>query len=194
MPSLGISTNLLLHLGLDLVVAAILIKFIYLRFRPQGDAPFTFAMLNLVTFCLASMLSKVSIDLGVSLGLFAIFGILRYRTRSLDIGDLTYVFIMIGVAVINGVAGENSSILELVILNTLILAVAGGLEMLAHRGGRTTLSLRYDRMELLAPERRAELMADLGERLGMHCEQVQIGRVDLLMSTAELTVTARPHR
>lgn len=194
MPSLGISTNLLLHLGLDLVVAAILIKFIYLRFRPQGDAPFTFAMLNLVTFCLASMLSKVSIDLGVSLGLFAIFGILRYRTRSLDIGDLTYVFIMIGVAVINGVAGENSSILELVILNTLILAVAGGLETIAHRGGRTTLSLRYDRMELLAPERKAELMADLGERLGMHCEQVQIGRVDLLMSTAELTVTARPHR
>lgn len=194
MPSLGISTNLLLHLGLDLVVAAILIKFVYLRFRPQGDAPFTFAMLNLVTFCLASMLSKVSIDLGVSLGLFAIFGILRYRTRSLDIGDLTYVFIMIGVAVINGVAGENSSILELLVLNGLILVVAGGLEAAAHRGGRTTLSLRYDRMELLAPERKAELMADLGERLGMHCEQVQIGRVDLLMSTAELTVTARPHR
>ncbi len=192
MPSLGISTDLLLHLGLDLVVAAILIKGIYLRFRPQGDAPFTFAMLNLVTFCLASMLSKVSIDLGVSLGLFAIFGILRYRTRALDIGDLTYVFIMIGVAVINGVAGENSSLAELAILNGLILLVAGTLEYATHRGGRQTLSLRYDRMELLAPERRVELMADLDERLGMNCEQVRVGRVDLLMSTAELVVTAKP--
>ena len=192
MSSLGISTDLLLHLGLDLIVAAILIKFIYLRFRPQGDAPFTFAMLNLVTFCLASMLSKVSIDLGVSLGLFAIFGILRYRTRALDIGDLTYVFIMIGVAVINGVAGENASFAELGILNTLILVVAGSLEYTRHRGGRQTLSMRYDRMELLAPERRVELLADLEERLGMSCAEIRVGRVDLLMSTAELVITAKP--
>ena len=99
---------------------------------------------------------------------------------------------MIGVAVINGVAGENASFAELGILNTLILVVAGSLEYARHRGGRQTLSMRYDRMELLAPERRVELLADLEERLGMSCEEIRVGRVDLLMSTAELVITAKP--
>lgn len=177
-----------MHLGLNLLAALALILGVYRSFRDDGKAAFTLAMLNLVTFCLATLLARVSIDLGVSLGLFAIFGILRYRTSALDIGDLTYVFVVIGLAVINGIAVGDATLFELALLNGLIVLAALVLELLRSRSVRPTMPLRYDRLDLLPPGRRAELLADLSERLGVRCVGVRVESVNLLMSTAELSV------
>ena len=188
MTAMTLSPLLWVHFGLDLVCVGILVFCIYRRYRPWGGANFSLVMLNIVTFCLASLLSSVSIDIGVSLGLFAIFGILRYRTSPMKIGDLTYVFIVIGLAVINGIGIGEISWVEALILNVIILAVAWMLEEVSRRHGRGTLTLRYDRIDLVVPSRRSELLSDLSERLGLSCTGVNVLSVNLLMSTAELVV------
>ena len=180
--------ELYIHLSLDLIAASLLVVCIYRKFRPGGGAIFTLVMLNLVTFCLTTLLASVSIDLGVSLGLFAIFGILRYRTSPLEIGDLTYVFIVIGLAVINGISIQSISLGDVLILNVLILIAAGSLELLQSRNQLERIKLRYDRIDLIVPARRSELLADLSERLGLPCAGVTVRSVNLLLSTAELIV------
>ncbi len=181
-------TTLYIHLALNMLSATLLVVGIYRRFRPGGGAIFTLVMLNIVTFCLTTLLSSVSIDLGVSLGLFAIFGILRYRTSALEIGDLTYVFIVIGIAVINGISIQSIALGDVLLLNALILAAAASLELLQRQTQLESVKLRYDRIDLIVPSKRAELLADLSERLGSQCATVTIRSVNMLMSTAELTV------
>ena len=187
-----VATDLLIRLMVDLFCVGFLVRAVYMRRRGGGEFAFAQIMLNVVTFSLAYLMNRVPVDVGFGLGLFAIFGILRYRTEALRIGDLTYLFIAIGIAVINGVQHDAISLSEVVILNIVIVTIPALLEWMASMRHEDTLHIMYDRVDLIKPDRRQELEADLRERLGVDCVDIMVGDINLLRETVRLTLVVRP--
>ncbi|MFN0250411.1 MAG: DUF4956 domain-containing protein [Kofleriaceae bacterium] len=180
--------KLVARLGLDMFTATIVIMLVYYRLYRNREMVFTYYAFNVVTFTLSTLLRKTPMDMGFALGLFAIFGILRYRTESIRIRDLTYLFIVLGVAIINAVANKKISLMELLFVNAVIATVTVVHEF-APRGRRcASTPLLYDRLDLLKPEQRAELLRDLRERTGLEVVRVDLTRIDLLRDAAELTL------
>lgn len=180
--------GLVLRLSVDLVCILVLVWVIYLPRRRSRDFAFTYIMLNLVTFGLAWLMNRVPMDLGFGLGMFAIFGILRYRTQALRIRDLTYLFVGIGLAVVNGIQHESISWPAILFLDTVTLGVTALLEFTDFRSGQQTVDLVYDRVDLLSPADRTALMRDLEGRLKMRVIHVDVGAVNLLRDTVDLRV------
>jgi hypothetical protein len=178
---------LLARLALDLIAVNTLILGVYYRRHRRADYVFSCMVINLVTFLLCFLTQRSSIQLGFALGLFAVFGILRYRTESIPIRDLTYLFAAIGLAIFNGMPGASETAAELVVVNGLLVAAVALLEF-SGWAGREHRTLLYDNIALLAPGRQAELHADLKTRTGLNVVNVRVDRMDMLRESAELTV------
>lgn len=178
--------GLILRLSLDLACILILVRLIYLPRRRSRDFAFTYIMLNLVTFGLAWLMNRVPMDMGFGLGMFAIFGILRYRTQALRIRDLTYLFVGIGLAVVNGIQHESISWPAVLFLDAATLGITALLEFTDFGSGQRTVELVYDRVDLLSPALRPELVRDLEARLHVQVVHVDVGDVDLLRDTVAL--------
>ncbi len=180
--------RLVFRLTLDLAMTAIVVHGAYRRLYGHNDYPFAYYAFNVITFSVCFLLRKVPTDLGFALGLFAVFGVLRYRTEQIGIRDLTYLFIVIGLAVINATANKKVSFAELMLVDTSIVALVFLLEWAP--GGRRERSLRvtYDDLERLRASDPSELLQDLSERTGLEVTRVSVLRTDLLRDTAELTV------
>lgn len=186
--------RLLTRLGLDLGVTAAIVLLVHYRLYRNRDFVFTYFVLNVITFSMCALLRKVPTELGFALGLFAVFGILRYRTEEIRMRDLTYLFIVIGLGIINAVANKKISFAELMAVNGAIVGVAAMIE-LAPRGGRQLATpLLYDNLALLQHDRHRDLCQDVGRRTGFEVMTVQVHRVDLLRDAAELTVIHRAPR
>lgn len=183
--------KLVARLGLDMFTATIVILLVYYRLYRNREMVFTYYAFNIVTFTLSTLLRKTPMDMGFALGLFAIFGILRYRTESIRTRDLTYLFIVLGVAIINAVANKKISLSELLLVNGIIAAVTviHELDPRGHRCANTPLL--YDRLDLLKPEQRGALLRDLSERTGLEVVRIDVIRIDLLRDAAELTLHYR---
>ncbi len=182
-------TQLLTRLTLNLlVVAAIVGRVYYHRYR-NNEYLFTYASFNVITFFLCVVLRNVSVQLGFALGLFALFGILRYRTEPIRIRDLTYLFIVIGVAIINAMVAEGISVVSLLVVNASIVALTVLLELAPSARNRGSRLLLYDRLDLLRPDKTRELYADLQDRLGLEVLGVETTRIDMLRDCAELVVS-----
>ena len=123
--------------------------------------------------------------------MFAIFGILRYRTQALKIVDLTYLFTAIGLAIINGIEHNEIPVAQIILLDVVVLALPALMEWRSATVQEQTLNLVYDRVDLLDPAQRDELMDDLETRLGVRPVKVSLGEVDLLRETAYLTLLVR---
>jgi hypothetical protein len=180
------------RLALDLACAAVVVHGVYLRRYPRRDYAFTYWLLNIVTFAVAATLSGVRVEMGLSLGLFAVFGILRYRTEAMRIRDLTYLFVMIGMAILNGVASTPEALTRVFFIDLTLLSAIAALELSRGANRSDSVTVRYDRLELLDAKRRAELLEDLSHRLGVRCERAFVQNVDLMHDSAELVVTFRP--
>jgi hypothetical protein len=140
-------------------------------------------LVSVSIFFLCYILASVSLDLAFALGLFAIFGIIRYRTDAIPIKEMTYLFIVIGLAVMNSLAA-GVSMAEIGLANGLILLLTYGLEkvwLLRHESHKIVL---YERIELIKSGNRAALKADLEERTGIIINRVEVGRIDFLRDTA----------
>ncbi len=185
---------LAIRLIVDLVCMTILVRGIYLRYHAAAEFAFAQMMLNLVTFALVWLMHGTSIDIGLGLGLFAIFGILRYRTQALKIVDLTYLFTAIGLAIINGIEHSAIPVAQIVLLDVVLLALPALMEWRAASVREQTMNLIYDRVDLLDPAHREELLDDLQTRLGVRPVKVSMGEVDLLRETARLTLLVRPRK
>ena len=186
--------KLVARLGLDLGFASIVIVLVYYRLYRNREFVFTYYIFNVITFSMCVLLRKVPTELGFALGLFAVFGILRYRTEPIRMRDLTYMFIVIGIGILNAVANKKISLLELISVNAVIVGIAALIELApgGRRGGSTPML--YDTLELLQPGRGAELIADLARRTGLDIERVQLDRIDMLRDAAEITVFYRGGR
>lgn len=180
--------ELLVRLVMNLVVAFIIIKQIYYPVHNRKDYLFTYFIFNLLIFFLSYLLSGVKLQLGFAFGLFAIFGILRYRTEALAIKEMTYLFVVIAVAVINALANKKISFSELIFTNIAIVTITYLLEkkwLLRHEVSKTIL---YENIDLIKPENRDELIRDLEERTGIKITRAQVGRIDFLRDTARVKI------
>jgi uncharacterized lipoprotein YehR (DUF1307 family) len=138
-------------------------------------------------FMLLFLLDSVSIQIGFALGLFAIFGILRYRTEMLPIREMTYLFMIIGISVINALA-KNLSYIELLVTNGIFILVTWLMEssnILRHVSSKHII---YEKIELIKPENSEALLADLKKRTGLNITKVEVGTIDFLKDTAMLNV------
>jgi hypothetical protein len=187
-PTWAIFTSLMARFLLDLLFTVIAVRVVYSRLYHQRDYIFTYLLLNVVTFFLAFLLSKSPIGLGSAFGLFAVFGILRYRTEGIQVRNLTYLFVVIGVALLNALANDQISLVELVTVNAIIVGSVCILEASSFSGREESRQVLYDRLDLLGPTTQPQLLEDLRARTRLPVERYVIGDVDLLRDSACITV------
>lgn len=140
---------------------------------------FTFMLIGISVFFLINLLGGANIKIEFALGLFAIFGIIRYRTESMPVREMTYLFMIIAMSVINGLA-SNLGWLQLALVNLLFILMTFVFENVKLKGSMAVKTVQYDRIELIKPERRTELLADLKARTGLDIVKVEIGGIDFL--------------
>lgn len=179
---------LVFRMGVNLIVLIILIRYLYYPRTKRKDYLFTYYLIGMITFFLCFGLKKLDIDTGMGLGLFAIFGILRYRTEGIEIKEMTYLFLVIGLSVINALASNKISMAEMALMNGVMLAITYGLESLWLLRHETRKIIQYERIDLIKPERYPEMKADLEERTGLKINRVEVGKIDFLRDTAQLMV------
>jgi hypothetical protein len=145
-------------------------------------------MISLVVFFLCFTLKKFDLGLGMALGLFAIFGILRYRTAPIEIKEMTYLFLIIGLAVINALVNKQMSFVELLIVNGSITLATYILEHKVLLKHETRKNIIYEKIDLIKPENYKLLKADLEERTGLKINRVEVGRIDYLKDIANIRI------
>lgn len=180
------TVKLFMRLAVNLAAAWIVIRGIYIRLYRWNEHVFTYIAFNVVTFSLCLILRKVPIELGFALGLFAVFGILRYRTEPIRIRDLTYLFVVIGIAILNAVANKHVSVVELLSINGIIIIMTYIVEFRGRGNVREYRNVVYDHLELIQPGREEELYADLYQRTGLKVVRFEVESVDLLRDSANL--------
>lgn len=179
--------TLLLRFTFNAVVTWCIIRFLYYPKSRRRDYYFTFMLISVSVFFLIFLLGGVKLKVGFALGLFAIFGIIRYRTESMPVREMTYLFVLIAISVINALA-VTLSYAELVVTNLIFIAcicLCEGNRWLSHVSCKLVL---YDRIDLILPERRTELVQDLKRRTGLSIVRVEVGAMDFLHDTVMLKV------
>ena len=187
-PALG---KLLILFGINLLVCWIITHFFYYRKSRRRDYYFTYILFSSAIFFILYQLQNMSVEVGVALGLFGIFSMIRYRTEQLPIREMTYLFVLIAISIING-AGMASSYASFIATNVIFILLIGVLEAAGMSNRKAQKIITYEKIELIKPERKAELLADLRERTGLEIVKVQVGSIDFLKDTAFLKVTYLP--
>ena len=148
---------------------------------------FTFMLIGISVFFLINLLGGAKIKIEFALGLFAIFGIIRYRTESMPVREMTYLFMIIAMSVINGLSA-NLDCLQLAAVNWLFILMTFLFENIKVKGSMAVKLVQYDRIELIKPERRSELLADLKERTGLDIVKIEIGGIDFLRDMSVIKI------
>ena len=175
----------------NLLVTWAIVYGIYYRFSRRRDYYVTFMLFSSAMFLLLWLMQILDIQTGFVLGLFAIFGMIRYRTETVPIREMNYLFIIIAVSIINSLSlkAEGLAWYLLVLANVLIICLAYGFEIWSNRKRLSTKIILYEKIENIKPERRAELIADLKERTGLEIIDIEIGHIDFLRDVAYIKVT-----
>jgi len=192
--SLMFADSLLLFLirfGIHLLFCFSIVHFFYYRKSRRGDYYFTFLLFSVVIFMLLFLLQDAKMEAAVAIGLFAIFGMIRYRTESIPIRDMTYLFEVIGLSVINGFSKTvtHGDFAMLVIFNVLILAVNLILESVAALHRKSTKIILYEKIELIKPQNYDKLLEDLKDRTGLDIVKAEVGHINFLKDTAYIKIT-----
>lgn len=183
--------NLLVGLAFNTTAIATLAILTYRRSTSRANYVFTLVIVNIVVFFVTYLMSEAAVSTNVGFGLFALFGILRFRTGTLPVIEMTYLFAGIALASFNALAPTALSVAEAVVANVVII---GALELLG--GAWLTRqsqvhSITYERIELIHPSRRDELLADLEQRTGLTIERVMVHDINFLNDTANLSIEVR---
>jgi hypothetical protein len=180
--------NLSIGFVVNLLVAFVIVRFIYYPANQNKNYVFTYLAFNTIVYFVMSFLTSAELSLGVGFGLFAIFSVLRYRTSTMSTREMTYLFIFIALPVMNSVLMRGGEWAALLAVNAVVAAVLCVLEREWGFHYESSQSIRYDRIELITPESRPALLADLRQRTGLPIKRVTIGRLNFLNDTAELQV------
>lgn len=180
--------SLLLRFCINIVFITILIRYLYYPNTKRKDYLFTYYLIGLITFFLCFGLRKLDIDTGMGLGLFAIFGIIRYRTDTIEIKEMTYLFLVIGISVVNSLASKKLSIAELAFINIVVVLITYGLERVWLLKHETRKTIVYEKIDLIVPEKYQEMKADLEERTGLSINRFEIGKINFLDDTAQVRI------
>ena len=183
--------HMLLRFAICIFFNWIIIHRLYYTKSRRRDFYFTFMLISIAIFFLVFFMIFVLEDMkgktgiGVGIGLFGIFSIMRYRTDTMPVREMTYLFLLIALSVVNALA-STMNLIELLLTNIIITIAVWLCERLLK--SQPTKLIQYDRMELIVPQRRAELIADLEYRLGLKIRKVEVGGVDMLRDMAVIKV------
>ena len=172
--------------GINTLVVSLAVFGLYYRSSRNREFCFSFMAISMIVFMLCYLLENVKLELGFALGLFAIFGILRYRTITIPIKEMTYLFMVIGVSVINALSGSGVPGVLLFLTNLVVLLVLFSLETFVMREG--VMLINYEHIENLNVARRIDLRADLESRIGIRIKRFEVESVDFLRDTVMLKV------
>ncbi len=178
----------ILGAGLNLLVALLIVRFIYYPITQDKTYVFTFLAFNTVIYFVLGLLTSAELSVGVGFGLFAIFSVLRYRTDEMPIREMTYLFIVIALPVMNSLLISNNDFPMLLVSNGMIIALLFGLEKEWGFHFAGSKRIIYDKVELITPTNHTVLLNDLRERTGLPVDRVEVRRIDFLHDTAELTI------
>ena len=182
----GVS-EMLMRFGFFMLVLFFIVYFLYYRKTHRREYFFTLVLLSVSIFFLIYLLGSVKVKIGFALGLFAIFGVLRYRTETIPVREMSYMFGVISLSVINALA-DSLSFVELLVPNIAIAVLIWLFETFVLRASIASKLILYDRIELITPERREELLEDLHKRTGLKITKVNVGSIDFLKDTAILKI------
>ena len=180
-------SKLLFKFGINFIFLIIIVRLIYYRIKDDKDYVFTFIMFNILTFFICFLLRKVPMQMGFALGLFAVFGILRYRTEAIPIRQMTYLFIVIGISMINALSNKSISIFELIFTNSFITLITYLIDRVWFQSIEESKNILYEKIDLIKPENQEDLIQDLKERTGLPIHAVKIVKIDFLRDTASIT-------
>ena len=180
--------TLLVRFLFNLFVVFIIVRKIYYPLHRNKDYLFTFIIFNCLVFFVCNLLGSVKIELGFAFGLFALFSILRYRTVTLPVKEMTYIFAVITVAVINALSTKKVSYMELILVNSLIIGIIYYLDVVWFGKQLSSKVLSYEKIENVHPDRKEELLQDLRERTGLKVVDVDVTRINFLNDSARLTI------
>jgi multisubunit Na+/H+ antiporter MnhG subunit len=180
------SPDFLLRFALNAITVVILTRFLCFPNSQNRDLIFSHTMLGIMIFVLAFFMNGIKLSLGFAFGIFAVFGILRFRADAVGIKDMAYMFIIIASAMINALT--KFPYLEVMLLNALIVAVTAAAQSRLMVRPTYNKLIEYEKIELIQPERRTELFADLEKRTGLNIVRVEIGDLDFLKDIATIRV------
>jgi len=184
-----------IRLGINLMVLFVIIRLLYYPKTKRKDYLFTYFLIGIITFFLCFGLKKLDIDTGMGLGLFAIFGIIRYRTDAIEIKEMTYLFLVIGLSVVNAMLATEVdkgiyqiNLLELGVINLTVILVLFVLEYLWSVKHETRKVVNYDRVDLVHPDKYEEMKKDLEAKTGLVINRFEIGKIDYLNDTCMVRI------
>lgn len=180
--------ELLVRFALNTSLVFLVVHFLYARNSQRKDFYFSYLAIGVIVFLLCFLLNNVKLELGFALGLFAIFGIIRYRTDTIPIKEMTYLFIVIGISVVNALANKKVSYVELMFTNSAIFFGLWWLEnrlMLKQEG---SVKLVYEHIENIHTDNETALLEDLKKRTGINVTRYEIKKIDFLRDTAQITL------
>lgn len=184
--------QLIIRFLFNTLVVGGIVGYLYYPRCKRRDYFFTFMLISISIFMMIFLLGSVKIKIGFALGLFAIFGIIRYRTEQMPVREMTYMFVVIAISVINALS-LTFSVAEMIATNAIFFGAIWAFE--SHTRWLTHISsklIKYDRIELIKPERRDDLIKDLEERTGLKIISVEVGAIDFLKDCAIIKVNYQP--
>lgn len=174
---------------LNISVIMILVRWLYYSKTRRKDYLFTYILISSIVFLLCFLLESVKLQIGFALGMFAIFGIIRYRTDALPIKEMTYLFLIIGVSVINALTNTETSLVDLLFSNFVIIFITYGLEKLWLIKHESSKLIIYEKINLIREDKYDELLKDLQERTGIKkINRVEVGKINFLRDICDLTI------
>jgi hypothetical protein len=181
--------RLLIRFSMNLAVIMVLVRYLYYSVSRRKDYLFTYILISTIIFLLCFLLESVKLEIGFALGLFAVFGIIRYRTDSMPIKEMTYLFVVIGVSIINALANKKISMMELAFTNLIIIGIVYGYEKIWLLKNDSVKTIVYDKIDLIVPEKYNELIEDLKKRTGVNnIKRIEVGHIDFLKDSCRLNM------
>ena len=181
-------TSLAVKFIFNLLVVIFIVAYLYARNSRRKDFYFSFIAIGIVIFLLCFLLESVKMELGIAFGLFAIFGIIRYRTDPIPIKEMTYLFVIIAISVINALANKKVSHAELILTNILVVTGLWALEKILHLRQELSQLVIYEKIENLQADKQDVLLADLKERTGINVKHFEVKKIDFLRDVCYIDI------
>ena len=163
-------------------------RVVYYRVSARADYFFTYLLVSTIVFVICNLLDAATFQIGFALGLFAVFGIIRYRTAPIPIREMTYLFVIIGISVKNALITGEVSLFRVLFADSIIILITWGAQSFLLRNKLIRKTITYDKMELLKPDKYEELLQDISTMSGFPIEKAQVGRVDYIKRQARLRI------
>lgn len=190
--------SLVMRFVINLVVVTIIARCFYYPRSHRRDYMFIFILMSMSIFLLVSLMEGDGMNLGAAMGLFAIFGIMRFRTEAVPIREMTYLFMLIAVSVVNALSRaeyhpkadywDGFGIVTIVFVNLVFLAMAWLYESSKLVSTSCSKYILYDNVSLVAPDKREELKADLEKRTGLKIQRLEVGTIDFLKDACMIRI------